>query len=691
MNNKLSLLILLCLIVFACQHNEWTDSSEIATSERDLMEPLILKGKVRVKFKELPADLTPMLTKGALETGIRNLDKVAAQLGAYKIERVFPRSERFEARTRKEGLHLWYNLYFKEDVSVTRVTTDLQTLSEIEIIEPVYDVVNTALFSIPVIASQRSTGRLTEMPYNDPLLPIQWDFNNTGNQGIKGEFIEGADINLFKAWKLEKGKPNVIVAIVDTGIEEGHEDLQQNIWYNEKEQSGEYSVDDDGNGFIDDLTGLNDGPYPGNSHGTLVAGIIGAKNNNGVGGCGIAGGDTQDNGVKIMNILSSYYLVGFKYSADMGAVISNNSWMLPMKNMSIAKQHSFRAAMSYFIKYAGVDENGNQTGPIRGGIVVFAAANANNEGENTFPGPHIEEVVSVAAFGPNFRKASYSNYGSWIDLSAPGGEFGYELHNTSTGNSYGSAVGTSLAAPEVSGILGLLVSKFAGKGVTAEEILRRLYRGCRLELYDYNPSLIGKLGLGYIDAFLALSDEPLNDVPKVDLEQADELSNPIVLTYGDTYNLSYSISDANGDEMSYELVDSSGTVTVKREDDVIRLVITNNNEDGGEYPVKLIVTDALGESTTVVFNLYLEEKLPDEVEFWPNPMTNRLFMRMARDLEETVTLKFYNVGGKLVLTKTAEVKPFVTNEFRLKELSGGVYTVTVETSKGEYSRNIIKL
>src|SRR5699024_1083317 len=92
----------------------------------------------------------------------------------------------------------------------------------------------------------------TEMPFNDPRLPEQWHYNN---EGTENGFTAGADINLFEAWKVETGKPNVIVSVHDEGIKVDHEDLAAHMWVNEAELNGQEGVDDDNNGYVDDIHG----------------------------------------------------------------------------------------------------------------------------------------------------------------------------------------------------------------------------------------------------------------------------------------------------------------------------------------------------------------------------------------------------------------------------------------------------
>lgn len=136
------------------------------------------------------------------------------------------------------------------------------------------------------------------MPFDDPMLPSQWHYNNDGS--IPGT-VAGADANVFKGWEIETGKKDVLVAIVDGGFQVDHPDLAQNVYVNEAEKNGKPGVDDDGNGYTDDVYGynfvINSADVNAHSHGTHVAGTVGAVNGNGLGVAGVAGG-SGEGGVK---------------------------------------------------------------------------------------------------------------------------------------------------------------------------------------------------------------------------------------------------------------------------------------------------------------------------------------------------------------------------------------------------------
>ena len=242
----------------------------------------------------------------------------------------------------------------------------LSELPNVSIVEPIY----------------KGKTESVSLPYNDPYLPRQWHLYNDGSNGM----LAGADISILDAWEIEKGKPEVIVNVVDSKVDLNHEDLRDNLWKNPGEFNQDPWGDNDGNGYQGDWHGIGANPVTGvaeDDHGTHVAGILAAKNNNGVGICGVAGGDTPDNGVRFMccPFNNGNPAASIKYGADHGAVICTNSWFIAGGSVAEVMQD----AVNYFVKNAGIDENGNQTGPMRGGIVFGSAGNDGVEPESHYP------------------------------------------------------------------------------------------------------------------------------------------------------------------------------------------------------------------------------------------------------------------------------------------------------------------
>ncbi|MDR1527720.1 MAG: S8 family serine peptidase [Dysgonamonadaceae bacterium] len=485
----------------------------------------IVNGVIHIKLEEKTLEKLAIQTyNGEISTGIPDMDKLAAALGATKIERTFGEGGRFEPRWRKAGLHLWYDVYFDEDIPVTRAYSNFRQLEGIAVVEPALKIEKLSSGSTPVVFSsiENSSAQPASHPsgFNDAQLGKQWHYYNDGSLP---QALAGADINVVPAWKITTGHPDVIVAVVDEGVDYEHEDLAQNMWMNVAELNGAPGVDDDENGYIDDVHGwnfyTNTRHINKGDHGTHVAGTVAAVSNNGKGVAGVAGGDGSPNsGVRIMPTQIFTSVIGsdrnvyraIVYGADNGAVISQNSWGI--QNAAISELR--KTAIDYFTDYAGMDETGEiQVGPMRGGLFIAAVGNINT----SFP--HMpaayERVLGVVAMGPDFIKASYSNYGAWCNITAPGGDISrlllpeYGVLSTYPDNQYAHAHGTSMACPHVSGVAALVVSKYGvGKKGFTNEMLWKILTESVNNIYPYNDvAYQGLLGTGYIDAHKALTVE----------------------------------------------------------------------------------------------------------------------------------------------------------------------------------------
>ena len=266
----LSLTALAALLITGCARDPMPVASGLdEPSEQTFQGPSgAVPGHVRVKFKHEPTD-----------TKADGLDFGA--LGTYTMTRTFPEAGRFEERHRRAGLHLWYDIHFDPALPLSKAGRTLVDSDQVETFEFVY------------------LTRATELsyPFTDPLLDQQWHLQNPGG---KDQWAEGCDVNAFRAWTIETGKPEVIVAVNDMGVDYTHEDLAANMWINTAEYNGKPGEDDDDNGYVDDIYGYSFMSLDGESlvgkiepgdHGTHVAGTIAAVNGNGIGVCGVAGGD----------------------------------------------------------------------------------------------------------------------------------------------------------------------------------------------------------------------------------------------------------------------------------------------------------------------------------------------------------------------------------------------------------------
>ncbi len=478
------------------------------------------KGKLFVKLSQESGSSIVFSTKeNTVETNEKEMNKFFAKHGVKKMRPVFTIPEKFAKRSHKAGLHLWYVVDFDENVPVSDAVINASKLKSIAKIEPAYDFVKPKMKAVEIKPSA-SLYATTNFPFNDPELKRQWHYENT--KPLANSNPE-ADISLFDAWKKETGKPNVIVAVIDEGVDYNHEDLKENMHINQAEKNGQPNVDDDGNGYIDDIYGFNFADKKVNEiepadHGTHVAGTVAARNNNGIGVCGVAGGDgTPNSGVRILacqifkgnNANVEAEADALTYAANNGAVIAQCSWGFPKTARVTKVPLILKDAIDYFIKYAGCDKDGNQlpSSPMKGGLVCFASGNEGFEWESV--PAYYEPVIAVGSFDHNFKKTWYTVYGTWLDILAPGGlkEAGwdYQVYSTLKDNRYGFFEGTSMACPHVSGVAGLIVSKFGGQGFTNNDLKKRLLNAVKdISVDKNNPKYIGKVGLGYLDANKAL-------------------------------------------------------------------------------------------------------------------------------------------------------------------------------------------
>jgi len=303
---------------------------------------------------------------------------------------------------------------------------------------------------------------------NDPDYSSQWGL---------------ATINAASAWGYFSAGSTIKVAIVDDAIERTHPDLAANIWINTGDNNSN-GIDDDGNGYIDDKNGYDVGsndnnPDPTTSaydHGTHVAGIVGARSNNSIGVASIGFS------VKLMCVKSTNSATsvtngydGVVYAAVNKARVINMSW--GGTGSSVTAQN--------IIDYA-YDE----------GCILVAAAGNSDVNTPFYPAAY-NNVISVAATTSSDTKASFSNYGTWVDVSAPGNN----IYSTFVGAAYGNKSGTSMASPMVAGLCGLMLS--LNPGLSQTDITNCLL-STATNINSVNPGYIGQLGSGRINAFAAM-------------------------------------------------------------------------------------------------------------------------------------------------------------------------------------------
>lgn len=419
-------------------------------------------------------------------------------LGVSSIERIFPEAGEFEARHRAAGLHRWYQVRYDEAIPRTKAGGTLASLPGVEEVQFQRKMKPRSLF-------------------NDPGLAFQWYLGNDGSLGPV--FKPGMDINVQPVWeKYTGGSRDVIVAVIDAGIQADHDDLRGVILPPEE-------------GSRSFLNGVPPEQLHKSDHGTEMAGIIAAVSNNGLGVSGIAGGLNGQGGVRILSceIFTSDYVDSghspdaLVWAADHGAVIANNSWggtFNTEEEAAISAEYfithdsPLRAAIDYFTEHAGTDADGRQTGPMKGGLVLFASGNYGFAHDT--PGEY-SKVLAVGAFGPDGKMPDYSNYGPWVDILAPGGSETPVDNNEwifapLSSNNYGFDTGTSTACPMVAGVAALLVSYYGGEGFTVQDLKEALLGGAVPGVIDLQGRPVGGGKLDAAGAFAVL-DEPAHPGP----------------------------------------------------------------------------------------------------------------------------------------------------------------------------------
>lgn len=577
-------------------------------------------GELLIKFSPEMSDildqaqLSKTRSGKATRSGIPSTDEVLDILGSYSFERVFPVDANTEARTREAGLHLWYTVKFNKGTDLKAAAERLKQLGEISKVQTngrikrAYNTDSKRIYLSDKALQQKSTRSAAEGEPNDPGFASQWHYRNLGEDHYDFENLNnnhvgakaGCDVNALEAWKTCKGDPSIIVAILDEGVMYKHPDLEANMWCNPGETTQGAKTDGDGNGYEGDLHGYNFVTESGDitwtdandtGHGTHVAGTIAAVNNNGRGVCGVAGGDgTPNSGVKIMSCQvfsgqNSVTLAGearaIKYAADNGAVILQCSWGYNSSESSIINGYTpgpatekewaetyplEKEALDYFINNAG-----SPNGVIDGGIPVFAAGNE-YAGNPAFPGAY-SKCVSVSSLAADYTPACYTDFGSLVTLSAPGGDLEYyskigeqedeywaETETTKQKGAvlstmiqngkpaYGYMEGTSMACPHVSGVaaLGLAYAAKTNRHYRAADFVALMkksvkeldshYQNGATKTYYMNhttvgasPEIvqlskyIGKMGAGLIDAA-----QLLNNIKNKELSSDMKLPNVYV-------------------------------------------------------------------------------------------------------------------------------------------------------------------
>ncbi len=435
----------------------------------------VLAHKVIIKIKPSASHLMKAgvtYFKSAGLTGLASVDqKMARYQMKYVRKYVFHKSIPVGI---SDDIDRIYVVHYAADVPPWAVAQELSADPNLEYAEPV-----------PVY--------LLEATPNDPKYPQQ-------------EHLP--QIHAPEAWEVQKGSPDVKIAVVDCGVDYKHEDLSGSIWINEAEKNGVTGVDDDHNGYVDDIRGwdfgendndpINPPPDPEGyySHGTHVIGLAAAATNNEIGIAGSSWG-CKYMAIKCASDKTPRFITngyqGVTYAADNGADVINLSW----------GGGSFSKSARDVTDYA-----------FQKGAIVVASAGNDPTSKPHFPSSY-RHVLSVGIVDSQNKKPSWGTWGVAVDIMAPG----YEVLSTLPGNNYGRISGSSMSSPIAAGIVALVKSKHPDWG--PEEIMEQVaFTGDNIDVE--NPGVAGLLGGGLINAYRAVTEtNPVPHPPKLLLTATD--------------------------------------------------------------------------------------------------------------------------------------------------------------------------
>ncbi len=367
--------------------------------------------------------------------------------------------------------------------------------------------------------------RHTHLTPNDPSYPIQWGQHNTGQEIDSSFGVADADTDAPEAWDVRTRADGVVVAVIDTGILYTHEDLADNMWRNPGESLD--GIDNDGNGFVDDIHGINainnsGDPLDDNGHGTHCAGIIGAVGNNGTGVAGMAW-NVELMGVKFLSASgsgsTSDMITCVNYAVSEGADIINASF----------------GGGGFSLSAYNAIENARNNG------VIFVAAAGNDSFDNdlwpSYPSNYnLSNIVSVASTNNRDRLSSFSNFGDrTVDIGAPGSD----IYSTYIGSnfSYRALSGTSMAAPQVAGALAIIKAQYPSEDL---RLIDRI-----LATVDPLEALSGRVASG---GRLNLNNA-IRNLDPISFPRLETTLEDVVADEGDDVILSVT---ATGENLQYE-------------------------------------------------------------------------------------------------------------------------------------------
>ena len=520
---------------------------------------------------------------------------------------------------------------------------------------------------------------------NDPLFNLQWQYLNDGSNGG----TTGADIDITKAWEITTGGKNkrgeeIVIAVIDVGIDLLHPDFSGNLWVNKNEIAGN-GIDDDGNGYIDDIYGwnmhFNHNNVQGGSHGTSVSGIIGAKGNNDTGVAGvnwniklmtIIGGGAEADAIKAYNYV---YVMRKMYNETVGEkgayiVAANSSWG---RDGVWASNTPLWCAM--------YDKMGEE-----GVLNVAATTNRNEIIDSVGDMPSTcrsEYLLIVTSTDRNDIKATAGYSKVYVHLGAPGQNI-YTTRNTGSGNDYEYFKGTSAASPMVAAVVGLLYAACCHEllllGDHAPDSLTKLMRYLILKGTDPNQSLTDKTTSGgRLNAYKSLLElkkicDPLEPEDKEILNCYFDLHYNCLTDSLHLYNMTQ-IVDGIIREYQWDFGDGN---TSKLSDPVHRY------EAAGDYIVKLVAQSLSGK----IDSFQKEVDIRKFKSIYPLPVDDILSIEVCRD--DLYQLSLSDLNGRVVMQKEMNTSNGQL-QISTQTLRPGIYILDVRNDKLFIRTKLLKL
>ncbi len=483
---------------------------------------------------------------------------------------------------------------------------------------------------------------------NDPFFEEQWLLHNIGQTGG----MEDADIDAIEAWDIEKGNSDIIIAIVDSGIDLYHPDLIDNIWEN-SDEIPDNGVDDDNNGFVDDFNGYDfvfedNNPYPldHNGHGTVMSGVIAAMTNNEIGISGI----TWNCKIMPVKVVDANWtpngdsiIEGIRYAADNGAKIICMAFMMfPTSSLKDAIDYAYEK-----------------------GVLLMCAAGNNGNDRKTYPAAY-DNVIAVAGTDHSDHRMEYfydfngvwvnSSYGEWVDIAAPGENIyttqpTYHVTSCDTWGAqlnYDIISGTTLATPVVAGVAALIFSK--NPSYSPDKV--RAILKANTDPYDseYN------LGCGRVNAYKSLME--FNSEP----EKPDEPEGPLSGEAGLFYEYSVSTYDLDGDQIYYLFDWGDGTHSnwLGPYDSNIVCTESHNWTNKSDYEIRVKAKDEFG----------LESE-------WSDPlivsMTKNKKIHLCYSIIEKIFENSYLLKPLSYLSINKKIQVEQKNDFFMLDNNGKIY------------------